>query len=153
MQSTITERLDAIMKARGMTRHRLDTAAGLNDVTRSILEGRTRTPTLATLATLASALGVGVTDFLDSPEDARTPEAAARLTRVRRALGATPEAFAAQMSVSVETYALYESGLLRIPLAGALKLHDVYGVSLDYLFKGRLDHLPLTTRNALAAEE
>lgn len=149
LRTAIAARLEALMHARGFTRYRLDKTAGLNDVTRSILEGRSASPTVVTLATLAHALGVSLADMLDSPEDGRSQDVAHRLARIREAMGISLESFAAAGGDSPEIYALREEGLLRLPITQAIQFGTAFGVPLDYLYHGRLEQLTAPVRAAL----
>lgn len=42
----------------------------------------------------------------------------------------------------------WESGLYRISIDGALALGDAYGLTLDFIYRGNSDSLPMTLRQA-----
>ena len=45
-------------------------------------------------------------------------------------------------------YSLWEAGTHRLSLDGALRLRQMYGLSLDFMYEGIDDALPMTLRNA-----
>lgn len=67
-----------------------------------------------------------------------------RLRRLRLALEQKDQAaFAKTMGVDKTSYNLMENGNRRISLTVALRLHDVYGISLDFIYFGEgLRRLP-----------
>ncbi len=59
--------------------------------------------------------------------------------------------FAAAADIEPKSYSQWESGNHRLSLSGALAIGAKYGVSLDWLYLGRLDTLPSNLRSALAS--
>ncbi|MEP2955550.1 MAG: helix-turn-helix domain-containing protein [Sulfitobacter sp.] len=59
-----------------------------------------------------------------------------RLVELRAAEGLTQSEFASLIGVKRSRYSLWECGAQRLSLDGALTLHKVMGVSLDWLFLG-----------------
>ncbi|WP_170402716.1 helix-turn-helix transcriptional regulator [Ruegeria arenilitoris] len=61
---------------------------------------------------------------------------------------ATQEQYAEQLGVKRPNLALWESGTHRLSLDGALLIRKRFGVSLDFLYEGDDDSLPLSLRQA-----
>lgn len=61
---------------------------------------------------------------------------------------ATQEAYATSIGVKRSAYSLWEAGTHRLSLDGALALRAKYGLSLDFMYEGIDDALPMTLRNA-----
>ena len=65
-----------------------------------------------------------------------------RLTAVRRAFGGQPQAvWSEKHGFAPSQYGNWESGSRRIPVDSAEKLCDLYGLDLDYIYRGRRDGL------------
>lgn len=78
---------------------------------------------------------------------------AERLRLSREAIGdgqLTQKAFAAEAGVGYEQYKNWESGAYRISVDGARALRKRYGLSLDFIYEGNVDALPMNLRNALS---
>mgnify|MGYP000120843412 CR=1 FL=1 len=56
--------------------------------------------------------------------------------------------YAEAIGVKRTTYSLWEAGNHRLSLDGALALRKKYGLSLDFLYEGIDDALPMTLRKA-----
>lgn len=67
------------------------------------------------------------------------PEIGARLRRLRATYGPEESAtsWAAIHGFNRPQYAHWETGARRIPLEAAEKLADLYGLSLDWFYRGR----------------
>lgn len=74
---------------------------------------------------------------------------ASRIVWHRNLLGLTQEEYAAKVGLKRSALNNYESGAYQIGLAAARKLRAVYGLSLDFIYEGISDALPMTLRNAL----
>lgn len=59
-----------------------------------------------------------------------------RLVEVRKATDLTQAAFAAKLDISPRAYTSYELGERDLPLAVAIKLHQLFNVSADWLLFG-----------------
>lgn len=60
----------------------------------------------------------------------------ARLVRTRTALGLSQSEFAAGANLAVNTYNQYESGKNRPSIDNAILLCEVYGLTLDWIYRG-----------------
>ena len=56
--------------------------------------------------------------------------------------------YAASIGVKRSALSLWEAGAHRLSLDGALALRTKYGLSLDFMYEGIDDALPMTLRNA-----
>ena len=63
-------------------------------------------------------------------------EIGTRLVEVRKATDLTQAAFAAKLDISPRAYTSYELGERDLPLAVALRLHQLFNVSADWLLFG-----------------
>ena len=57
-------------------------------------------------------------------------------------------AYAASIGVKRSAFSLWEAGTHRMSLDGALALRSKYGLSLDFMYEGIDDALPMTLRAA-----
>lgn len=73
---------------------------------------------------------------------------ATRLIWHRSMMGLTQDEYAAQIGMKRPRYSLWETGSHRLSLDGALALRKRWGLSLDFMFEGIDDALPMTLRNA-----
>lgn len=73
---------------------------------------------------------------------------AERLKWHRTLLGMTQKEYAMSVGKKREAYSLWEAGTHRLSLDGALALRRKYGLSLDFMYEGIDDALPMTLRNA-----
>lgn len=74
-----------------------------------------------------------------------------RLRALRSYYDMSSKDFAEQMSVPPKSYSQWESGDFRMSLDGALKMQERYGISLDFIYTGRLDTLPNKVSFALSS--
>ena len=83
-------------------------------------------------------------------EDSPRPFAdiAERLKWHRSTLRMTQKDYAASMGVKRSALSLWEAGTHRMSLDGGLLLRNKYGLSLDFMYEGIDDALPMTLRNA-----
>lgn len=56
--------------------------------------------------------------------------------------------YASSIGVKRSALSLWEAGTHRLSLDGALALRSKYGLSLDFMYEGIDDALPMTLRNA-----
>ncbi|PCI53856.1 MAG: hypothetical protein COB36_11495 [Alphaproteobacteria bacterium] len=73
-----------------------------------------------------------------------------RLRLIRKILDKTQPEFGKDMGISKQTYAHYESGGTCIPPVRARRLLEIYGISLDFIYAGRIDTLPHKIARALS---
>ena len=66
-----------------------------------------------------------------------------RLKRLRKALGKTQAEMAELVGISKRAWGLIEKGARRINVGAALRLCDLYGLSLDWIYRGNIAQLPL----------
>lgn len=62
--------------------------------------------------------------------------------------GLTQNEYAKKVGVKRSTLNNWESGQFRLSLDGALSLRRIYGLSLDFMYEGIDDALPMTLRRA-----
>lgn len=73
-----------------------------------------------------------------------------RLAALRRAFSQLNQKdWAAKNRFNVAQYNNWERGTRRIPVEAAMQLCEAYGVTLDYLYRGRRDGLSESLRKAL----
>ena len=58
------------------------------------------------------------------------------------------EEYAKSIGFKRPAYSLWEAGTHRLSLDGALALRTKYGLSMDFMYEGIDDALPMTLRNA-----
>lgn len=63
-------------------------------------------------------------------------------------LGLKQAEYAESIGVKRSALSLWEAGTHRLSLDGALALRNKYGLSLDFMYEGVDDALPMTLRNA-----
>lgn len=73
---------------------------------------------------------------------------AERLRWHREMLGLSQEEYAVKIGKKRSAYSLWEAGSHRLSLDGALALRKAFGLSLDFMYEGIDDALPMTLRNA-----
>ena len=79
--------------------------------------------------------------MLEDLED--KPEAVgARLQRVREILGMSKKDFAEKIDKSEQAYGAYENAKRRLTLDTAIKLRKTYGLSLEFIYFGKISDLP-----------
>lgn len=64
-------------------------------------------------------------------------------------MGMTQKEYAAKAGLKRAQLNNWESGDYRVSIDGARALRRTYGLSLDFIFEGIADALPMTLRNAL----
>jgi len=74
---------------------------------------------------------------------------AKRLLWHRNLLGLSQADYAAKAGLKRPAVNNYESGDFQIGLAAARALRSTYGLSLDFLYEGEVQALPMNLRNAL----
>lgn len=73
---------------------------------------------------------------------------AERLRWHRELLGLSQADYAERINTKRSAYSLWESGSHRLSLNGALEIRRTFGLSLDFMYEGIDDALPMTLRNA-----
>ncbi|WP_143540197.1 helix-turn-helix domain-containing protein [Rhodovulum sulfidophilum] len=63
-------------------------------------------------------------------------------------VGLSQADYAQSIGFKRSIYSLWEAGTHRLSLDGALALRSKYGLSLDFMYEGIDDALPMTLRNA-----
>ena len=81
-------------------------------------------------------------------EDKPFGDIATRLRWHRALTGLTQKDYAAKIGQKRATLNNWEGGDYRLSLDGALALRRTYGLSLDFMYEGNDDALPMTLRNA-----
>lgn len=79
--------------------------------------------------------------MLEDQED-HIEAVAARLKRVREVLGLTKKEFAERAGMTEQTYGPFENGKRELSLNAAKKLRKRYGLSLEFMYFGKIDDLP-----------
>ena len=74
---------------------------------------------------------------------------AQRIVWHRNFLGFTQKQYAARAGIKRSALNNYESGDFQIGLAAARSLRKTYGLSLDFIYEGEVDALPMNLRKAL----
>ena len=79
------------------------------------------------------------------------PEIAERLVCIRKAFApeANQKEWAAKHGFNATQVNNWEKGLRRIPVENAEKLCETYGITLDFIYRGRRDGLSETASKAL----
>lgn len=83
-----------------------------------------------------------------SLDDKPFGDIAARLRWHRELEGLTQKDYALKVGVKRAALNNWESGDYRLSLDGALSLRRTYGLSLDFMYEGISDALPMTLRQA-----
>ncbi|MCA0963303.1 helix-turn-helix domain-containing protein [Salipiger bermudensis] len=74
-----------------------------------------------------------------------------RLKAVRKFYDLGSKEFAEQADVSPKSYSQWERGSGRVSVDGAMKLQARYGISLDFIYLGRVDTLPNSLAEAVSS--
>lgn len=82
-------------------------------------------------------------------EEAPYGEIAARIRWHRALEGTNQQEYAERAGLKRAQVSNWETGQQRVSVDGALKLRDTYGLSLDFIYAGIDDALPMTLRQAL----
>lgn len=67
---------------------------------------------------------------------------AARLKAAREALGMTKRQFAERAGLGEQTYGPFENGVRPLSLIAAKKIRKAHGLSLEFMYFGKIDDLP-----------
>jgi DNA-binding XRE family transcriptional regulator len=94
----------------------------------------------------SGAVYVGISDMADSVQTI-----ARRLVRTREALGFTQSQFCEQIGVEKNVYNPFEKGKRRITIEVAMKIRARFGISLDWIYCGEVNRLPVELFNKLAS--
>lgn len=73
---------------------------------------------------------------------------AQRIKWHRELTGLSQEDYAQSLGVKRSALSLWEAGTHRLSLDGALAIRNKYKLSLDFMYEGIEDALPMTLRNA-----
>ena len=82
------------------------------------------------------------------PETAPFADIAARIRWHRALEGLNQADYADRAGVKRSQLSNWETGLQRVSVDGALALRRTYGLSLDFIYEGIADALPMTLRSA-----
>lgn len=74
-----------------------------------------------------------------------------RLRAAREVEGADQRTFAEAAGLKYTQYKNWESGAYRIGLDGALALRERYGITLEFIYIGDVDSLPMSWRKELSS--
>lgn len=85
---------------------------------------------------------------MDADKPRPFADIAERLKWHRDILGLKQEEYASSIGIKRPAYSLWEAGTHRLSLDGALALRRKYGLSIDFMYEGIDDALPMTLRNA-----
>jgi transcriptional regulator with XRE-family HTH domain len=85
------------------------------------------------------------------PKSGKFADISNRLRAVRKYYDLNSKDFAEQAGVPPKSYSQWESGQFRVSIDGALKIQSRYGISLDFIYTGRLDTLPNRIATALSS--
>lgn len=67
---------------------------------------------------------------------------AARLAKIRHILGMEKKEFAERAGLNMQTYGPFENAKRDLSLQSAKLIRSTYGVSLEFLYFGKIDDLP-----------
>lgn len=84
-----------------------------------------------------------------SPMEKPYADQAARIVWHRNLLDKTQQEYAALAGLKRAALNNYESGDFQIGLAAARALRKTYGLSLDFIYEGEVETLPMNLRKAL----
>lgn len=79
--------------------------------------------------------------MLEELEDSREA-VAARLQRAREIIGLGKREFAERAGIGEQTYGPFENAKRDLSLSSAKKLRKTYGLTLEFLYFGKIDDLP-----------
>lgn len=74
---------------------------------------------------------------------------AVRLKRVRTILGLSKKDFAERAGIGEQVYGPFENAKRELSLNAAKKLRKTYGLSLEFMYFGKIDDLPHRIASAL----
>ncbi len=72
----------------------------------------------------------------------RREAVAARLARIRQIHDLDKKTFAERAGMTAQTYGAFENGTRDLSLEAAKKLRKTYGVTLEFMYFGKIDDLP-----------
>ena len=78
---------------------------------------------------------------------------AERLRAAREIEGMDQKTFAENAGLTHSQYKNWESGAYRIGLDGALKLRARYGITLEFIYVGDRESLPMSWRKAISSRD
>jgi hypothetical protein len=85
-------------------------------------------------------------------EPAEHIEIGRRIAALRRAYSDdSQKVWAARHGFSSTQYSNWEAGIRRIPVECAARLCDTYGLTLDFIYRGRIDGLSDTARKKVSS--
>lgn len=76
-------------------------------------------------------------------------ETGARLRLIRLAVGLSSKDFADSLNVALNTYSQWENGTNLIPQTKALRIRQIYGATLDYIYTGDVSAMPFKLASAI----
>lgn len=76
------------------------------------------------------------------PTDDSVESIAVRLKMAREALGLDKKTFAERAGLGQQTYGPFENAVRTITLDAAKRLRATYGLSLEFIYFGKIDDLP-----------
>lgn len=79
--------------------------------------------------------------MLQEMED-RREAVAARLVRIREIHGLDKKTFAERAGMTPQTYGAFENATRDLSLEAAKKLRKTYGVTLEFMYFGKIEDLP-----------
>lgn len=80
------------------------------------------------------------------PNEARPERVGPRITALRDALGLSKAQFADSIELNRSTQTKVEAGKEGLDISKAISISTVYGVGLDFIYRGELSDLPLELR-------
>jgi len=89
--------------------------------------------------------------MIEKTVSGRYADIAHRLRAVRAYYDMPSNEFAALADVPPKSYSQWESGDFRVSIEGAIKLGARFGVTLDFVYLGRIDTLPTNLAKAVAS--
>lgn len=85
------------------------------------------------------------------PAEARPEKVGPRITALREALGLSKAQFADSIELNRSTQTKVEAGKEGLDISKAIAISTVYGVGLDFTYRGELSDLPLDLRPKVMA--
>lgn len=79
--------------------------------------------------------------MLEDQED-NIDAVAARLKAAREAIGLSKREFAEKADMGEQTYGPFENGVRPLSLTAAKKIRKAHGLSLEFMYFGKMDDLP-----------
>lgn len=85
------------------------------------------------------------------PAEARPDRVGPRITALREALNLSKAQFADSISLNRSTQTKVEAGKEGLDIAKGIAISTLYGVGLDFIYRGDLSDLPLDLRSKVLA--